>query len=86
MAKKLALTIVVNGQPTSVEANEEEPLGALIPRALEQTGNTGQPPDQWELRDVGGDVLNPSRKVESYGFAPGTTLFLNLRAGIGGHR
>jgi Protein of Unknown function (DUF2604) len=86
MAKKLTLTIVVNGQPTSVEANEEEPLGALIPRALEQTGNTGQPPDQWELRDAAGDVLNPSRKVESYGFAPGTTLFLNLRAGIGGHR
>ncbi len=86
MAKKLTLTIVVNGQPTSLEANEEEPLGALIPRALEQTGNTGQPPDQWELRDAAGEVLDPRRKVESYGFAPGTTLFLNLRAGIGGHR
>ncbi len=49
MAKKLPLTIVVNGQPASL-------------------------------------ILDPTRKVESYGFAPGTTLFLNLRAGIGGHR
>ena len=62
MVHKLPLTIVVNGQPTSLEANLEEPLGALIPRALEQTGNTGQPPDQWELRDAAGDILDVRRR------------------------
>lgn len=86
MASKVSLTIVVNGQPTTLDVNEEEPLGALIPRALQQTGNTGQPPDQWELRDAAGEILDPGRKVKSFGFAPGTTLFLNLRAGIGGFR
>ncbi len=86
MTMKLPLTIVVNGQPTSIEANEEELLGALIPRALAQTGNTGQPPDQWELRDAAGEILDPKRKVEFFHLAPGTTLFLNLRAGIGGRR
>jgi hypothetical protein len=84
MAQKLPLTIVVNGQPTNLEVSEEATLETVIPKALEQTGNTGQPPDQWELRTADGQPLDTRRKVESFGFAPGTTLFLNLRAGVGG--
>jgi hypothetical protein len=84
MAKKLPLTIVVNGQPTQLEVSEEALLESVIPRALEQTGNTGQPPDQWELRTAEGQTLDVRRTVESFHFVPGTTLFLNLRAGVGG--
>jgi hypothetical protein len=78
------LTIVVNGQPTQVKADLHEPLASIIPPALEQTGNSGQPPQNWELRTAEGKILPLERKIESFHFHPGTTLFLNLRAGIGG--
>ncbi len=78
------LTIVVNGQPTEVALNVEEPLFAAIPKALEQTKNTGQPPSNWELRDTAGALLDSQKRVSAFHFAVGTTLFLNLKAGIGG--
>lgn len=81
---KLDLTVVVNGQPTTVNAEPEAPLGSIIPKALEQTGNVGQPPQNWELRDVNGNVLDPAQKIETFGFVSGVAIFLNLRAGIGG--
>ena len=78
------LTIVVNGQPTVVSANPEAPLGTVVPKALEQTGNGGQPPQNWELRDAQGTILDLHRKIEDYGFPPDVKLFLNLKAGVGG--
>jgi Protein of Unknown function (DUF2604) len=84
VSDKLELTIVVNGQPTQVEANVHEPLGSIIPQALAQTGNAGQPPQNWELRDANGAVLPLDQRIGTFHFAAGTTLFLNLKAGIGG--
>jgi uncharacterized protein DUF2604 len=81
---KIELTVIVNGQPTVVEANVNAPLHTVIPKALEQTGNTGQPPSNWELRDAGGNLLPVDNKIETFGFVPGTHLFLNLKAGVGG--
>jgi hypothetical protein len=81
---QLELVVIVNGSPTIVTANVEAPLHTIIPRALEQTGNAGQPPENWELRDGGGVELALDRKIETFGFAPDTKLFLNLRAGVGG--
>ncbi|HVA10219.1 MAG TPA: DUF2604 domain-containing protein [Acidimicrobiales bacterium] len=84
MPNHLDLTIVVNGQPTVVSTNLEAPLLTVIPKALEQTGNVGQPPENWELRDVSGTLLDLNQKIETYGFNSQTRLFLNLKAGIGG--
>ena len=84
MDNKIDLTIVVNGQPATVSANVNEPLEAVIPKALQETGNAGQPPQNWELRDAQGNLLDAQQKVGSFSFAVGTTLFLNLKAGIGG--
>jgi hypothetical protein len=81
---KVQLEVVVNGTGTAVEANVHEPLRAIIPKALEQTGNEGQPPDNWELRDANGTPLPIDQKVEDFNFQSGTKLFLNLKAGIGG--
>jgi len=78
------ITVVVNGQPTVVRANPEAPLETIIPKALEQTGNTGQPPDNWELRDAAGTLLDVRQKIESFHFPPNVHLFLNLKAGVGG--
>ena len=82
--EKIELTVVVNGQPTQVVANEEAPLLTVVEKALEQTGNTGQPPENWELRNASGVELDVHKKVEDYHFERGTQLFLNLKAGVGG--
>lgn len=82
--KETELKIVVNGYTTEVKVNEEDPLKVVIPKALEQTKNTGQPSSNWELRDSEGKVLDIEKKVEEFRFTPETTLFLSLKAGIGG--
>jgi len=81
---KIALTIVVNGQPTVVEANLNSPLRSVIGKALEATGNTGQPPESWELRNAAGEELDLRKKIREFHFPPGVQLFLNLKAGVGG--
>ena len=83
--KKISITVVVNGQPADVEANISDPVGSIIPDALRQTGNTGQPPDNWELRDVDGTLLDKAKTIEDYGFQDKVRLFLNLKAGVGGN-
>ena len=81
---QITLTVVVNGKPTQLEANVNAPLRTVIPRALEQTGNTGRSPDSWELKDEAGNVLNVDRKIDEFGFTDSTKLFLSLKAGAGG--
>lgn len=81
MPEKVTLTIVVNGQPTQLTASGQASIESIIPQALEQTGNVGQPPNNWELRDAAGKQLDPKNKVGEFA---GQTLFLNLKAGIGG--
>lgn len=84
MANLQELVVVVNGQQTTVEVEPHAPLQTIIPKALEQTGNTGQPPTNWELRDAEGSLLNLSQKIEDFQFPADAKLFLNLKAGIGG--
>lgn len=84
MPNKLELLVVVNGQQTAVEVEPHAPLQTVIPKALEQTGNTGQPPVNWELRDAAGSLLDLSQKIEDFHFPADAKLFLNLKAGIGG--
>jgi hypothetical protein len=81
---KIDLIIVVNGQPVTVEANIHEPLQTAVRQALNDSGNSGQPIDNWELRDGSGQVLDLSRKIVDFHFQAGTRLFLNLKAGVGG--
>ena len=82
--KKTEITVVVNGKPAEVFAFEDQPIGAIIPDALEQTGNTGQPPENWELRDAEGNLLDPNKNFGDYPFSEKDRLFLNLKAGVGG--
>lgn len=81
---QIEIVIVVNGEPTTVHVSPNSPLRTVIPKALEATGNTGQPPENWELRDPDGSLLDVSKKISSFGFPPGVRLFLNLKAGVGG--
>ena len=81
---EIDLAIVVNGQPTVVRANRNAPLRTVIARALEQTGNAGQPPENWELRDAAGASLSLDQKIGDFNFPADVRLFLNLKAGVGG--
>lgn len=82
----ISITVVVNGEPTTIQANPNSPLHTLVEKALQATGNVGQPPENWEIRDAGGNILDVARKIESFDFPAGIKLFLSLKAGIGGHR
>lgn len=81
---KIELAVIVNGQPVLVDANVNAPLRTVIPKALEESGNAGQPPESWELRDAAGVELDVARKVKDFNFSADARLFLNLRAGVGG--
>lgn len=81
---KINLAIIVNGRPTVVEANENAPLHSVIGKALEQSGNQGQPPENWEFKDAQGAVLPGDKKIEDFHFPPNVTLYLDLKRGVGG--
>jgi hypothetical protein len=82
--KNIVLTVIVNGTPTEVGADPNQPLGSIVPVALQQTGNSGQPPGNWELKDGLGNLLDLNKKIGDYNFPANTKLFLSLKAGVGG--
>lgn len=84
MAEHLDLTVIVNGTPTQVRVEKDAKVEHVIIKALEQTGNKGQPPSNWELRTEQGAILEPHRTLEHYHIQSGARLFLNLKAGVGG--
>lgn len=81
---KLELEVVVNGEPVVVDANVNAPLRTVVNEALAVSKNAGQPAENWQLKLEDGTALDLNRKVGTYGFAVGATLFLSLRAGAGG--
>lgn len=83
-SNKIMLIFVINGSATEVEANTNAPLKAAVNKVLEQSGNEGQPLENWEIKDTNGNLLEMDRKLEDYGLASGTKLFLNVKAGVGG--
>lgn len=81
---KLDLVVIVNGKATTVRAQPNAPLRTIIPKALEQTGNAGQPPENWEIRNAAGVELELAQKIRDHQFPADVRLFLNLKAGVGG--
>jgi hypothetical protein len=80
----IEIVVIVNGRPALVRAREATHLHKVVKEALDETGNVGQPPENWELRDAAGVELDQSRTVKHYDLESGVKLFLNLRAGVGG--
>ena len=74
--------VIVNGYPANVSVRRGAFLSDVVYSAWDKTGNSGQPIDQWELRDVNGVPLPLHHRAST--IANGATLFLNVRAGIGG--
>lgn len=82
--REVDLVVVVSGQPTRVRVNVNQMVAQLIHEALQQSGNHGQDPSQWDLRLEGGDLLDPGQRLTDVGLTDGMTLYLNPRAGAGG--
>ncbi|MDD2791542.1 MAG: DUF2604 domain-containing protein [Sediminibacterium sp.] len=82
--KKIILTVIVSGTPTTVEANPHQKLQVVAQKALEQTGNTSRPLSDWTIKTREGVVLDMKNTVESYGLKDGSQLVMSLEAGVGG--
>ncbi|MER8824504.1 DUF2604 domain-containing protein [Mesorhizobium sp. M0991] len=82
--EKIEITVVVNGQPTEIEAHPNQPLHVVRTKALENTQNLAQTAENWELKDEAGNLLDVDKKVGEFGFANTVTLFLSLMAGVAG--
>jgi hypothetical protein len=82
--RRIQLVVVVSGQPLPLTVNPSERLEVLVRQALNDSGNHGQPPDEWELRREEGTLLDQSLRVGEAGLQDGMTLFLNPRTGAGG--
>lgn len=82
--KTVEITAVVNGQPVEIEAGRDELLSAVRARALQETNNLAQPPENWEFKDEAGVALDTDKTVGELGFGKKVTLFLSLRAGVAG--
>jgi len=82
--RHLDLVVVVSGVATPVRVNVNERLEQVVREALRESGNAGQPPEQWELRRESGEPLDQSLRVGDAGLTDGATLTLQPRAGAGG--
>lgn len=82
--QKIQLIFIINGANFSLETNVNAPLKEAVAKALAESGNTGRPPSEWQVRDANGVLLETERKIRDFGFAPGARLFLSLGVGAGG--
>ena len=81
---QIEFTIVVNGQPVPVKVGQDAQIGEAVAMALKDSGNSGQPIENWELRDASGQVIDIGNKIADSGIKEGAKLFLSLKAGVGG--
>ena len=84
--KRFEITFIVNGQPVEIKVGLDEQIGEAVEDALKASGNSGQPAEQWELRDESGQTIDTGKKIGELGIAAGAKLFLSLKAGVGGSR
>ena len=82
--QNIDVTVVVSGQPERLKVNVNQSLEHLVHEALQKSGNTGQPPSEWELRTEDGTLLDQSDTAGSAGLSDGITVFLSPKAGAGG--
>lgn len=81
---KIKLIFVINGENVPIETNINAPLSAAAQRALNESGNSGRPLAEWEVRNASGALIDVTRTVKELGLTNGARLFLSLRVGAGG--
>lgn len=83
---QISLTFIVNGKETKVEkVNLHQPLKVPVEKALDQTGNTGRPLSDWQVK-WNDNELDITKKVEDFNFPSDAKIFISLKAGQGGEK
>jgi Protein of Unknown function (DUF2604) len=82
--KGYALVFIINGQDFPLHADPRSPLAIAVQRVLSESGNTGRPPEEWEVRDAGGVLLETNRTPDELKLRNGARLFVSLKVGAGG--
>jgi hypothetical protein len=81
--KKVAIEIIINGTSFGeLSFPEGISMNGLRAQALEKTNNTGQPPENWEVKDSDGNILDLNKHLCDYNELD--QLWFTLKAGIGG--
>lgn len=80
---KLDLVVVVSGEDVAVSVNPHQQVARLIEEALRESGNEGQPPEDWVLK-AGDTVISSNQTIEASGITAQTKLYLNPKRGEGG--
>lgn len=81
---QIKLIFIINGQDLSIDADSRAPLIEAVQKALTESGNTGRPVEEWEVRDVSGVLLETHRTPKALGLHNKARLFLSLKVGAGG--
>ena len=63
----ITVTVVVSGQETSLKVNIHQKVEELVREALRETGNQGQPPEDWELRTGDGALIGQGIRIADAG-------------------
>lgn len=82
--KQIDIVVIVNGSPETIKIKLDQPLLLLLKKALEETENTGQPVENWELRSSEGVELDLGQDVGTAGLKDGDVLSANLKTGAAG--
>ena len=82
--KQIEFIIVINGEAVPVKIDPYAEVREAVVQALASSGNSGQPVDNWELRDASGQPIDTGRKIAESGIKEDAKLFLHLKAGVGG--
>lgn len=81
---EVRITAIVAGKDVLIVASLNDTLAEVRATALEKTENVGQPPENWEIKDEQGTVLDPAKTVGECHFEAEVTLFITLKAGVAG--
>lgn len=81
---RISVVVVVSGEDVAVTVNPHQKVAELVREALRESGNQGQPLENWVLKTADGSSIDFDQRVEDAGITEGMKLFLNPKAGEGG--
>ena len=81
---QVSVTVVVSGEDVAVTVNPHQKVAELVREALRESGNQGQPLENWVLKTADGSSIDFNQRIGDAGITEGMKLFLNPKAGEGG--
>ncbi len=80
---RIDVVVVVSGEDVHVSVNKNQKVSQLVREALRESGNAGQPPENWVLKSDAGNI-DLDQRISDAGITSGMKLYLNPKVGEGG--